>query len=61
VVPAERVAAPGKFQVAECAPPFDDSPRYASRNWHAEAWDRERERELRAVERDVAVRRRSNA
>jgi hypothetical protein len=63
VVPAERVAGPGKFQVEECAPPFEDSPRYASRNWHAEAWDRERERELRAVERrpDIAVRRRSNA
>ena len=26
-------------------------PRYASRNWRAEAWERERERELRAIER----------
>ncbi len=40
----------------------DDPPRFASRNRRAEAWERERERELRAVERrpDVA-RRRSNA
>lgn len=40
----------------------DEPPRYASRNWRAEAWERERERELRAVERrpDIA-RRRSNA
>ncbi len=40
----------------------DEPPRFASRNWRAEAWERERERELRAVERrpDIA-RRRSNA
>ena len=40
----------------------DEPPRYASRNWRAEAWERERERELRAVERrpDIA-RRHSNA
>ena len=40
----------------------DDPPRFASRNWRAEAWERERERELRAVERrpDIA-RRRSSA
>ena len=40
----------------------DDPPRFASRNWRAEAWERERERELRAVDRrpDIA-RRRSSA
>jgi hypothetical protein len=40
----------------------DEPPHFASRNWRAEAWERERERELRAVERrpDIA-RRRSNA
>jgi hypothetical protein len=27
-----------------------DTLRYASRRWHAEAWERERERELRAIE-----------
>ena len=33
------------------APCIDDVPNYASRRWHAEAWERERERELHAVER----------
>jgi hypothetical protein len=39
----------------------DEPPRYASRNWRAEAWDREREREMRAGERrrDLAARRRA--
>jgi hypothetical protein len=41
--PAELVAKP--------VPPIDEPPRYASRNWRAEAWNRERERELRTVER----------
>jgi hypothetical protein len=33
-----------------------------SRQWRAEAWERERERELRAVDRrpEIALRRRSN-
>ena len=37
--------------------------RSASRNWRAEAWERERERELRAIENrpDITERRRSNA
>lgn len=40
-----------------------EPPRYASRTWHAEAWERERERELRAVENrpDIAARRHSSA
>ncbi len=40
-----------------------EQPRYTSRNWRAEAWDRERERELRAVERrpDISPRRRSGS
>jgi len=44
-------------------PPGPVEPRYSSRNWHAEAWERERERELRAVENrpDIAARRRSRA
>jgi hypothetical protein len=39
---------------------FPDEPRFSSANWRAEAWERERERELRAAERrpDI-VRRRS--
>ena len=37
--------------------------RYASRRWHAEAWERERERELRAIENHpkIAARRRNSA
>jgi hypothetical protein len=44
-------------------PAVDESPRFASRNWRAEAWDREREREMRAIEHrpDMAARRRSSA
>jgi hypothetical protein len=40
-----------------------DPPRYASRAWHAEAWERERQRELRAIDNhpEIASRRRSNA
>lgn len=41
----------------------EESPRFATRNWRAEAWERERERELRAVGKrpDAASRRASNA
>jgi hypothetical protein len=40
-----------------------DTLRYASRRWHAEAWERERERELRAIEDHSknAARRRTSA
>jgi hypothetical protein len=40
-----------------------DTLRYASRRWHAEAWERERERELRTVENhpEIAARRRTSA
>jgi hypothetical protein len=52
---AELVTMPGRSQTGESGPLPDEPPRYASRNWRAEAWDRERERESRA-----AARRRSN-
>ena len=41
--------------------PLDDPPRYASRNWRTQAWEREREREMRARERrpDLVSRRSS--
>ena len=40
-----------------------DTLRYASRRWHAEAWEREREREMSAIENppDIAARRRTSA
>ena len=61
VVP-DLVAMPARRQVDETPVP-DEAPRFTSRNWRAEAWDRERERELRAVERrpDVPARRRSGS
>jgi hypothetical protein len=41
------------------AAPISDEPRFSSATWRAEAWERERERELRAAERrpDIARRR----
>ena len=45
------------------APLPADTVRYASRRWHAEAWEREREREQRASEKhpEIAARRRTSA
>lgn len=50
---------PGRKSGDEPAPP-DEPPRFASRAWRAEAWERERERELRAADcrPDMAARRR---
>jgi hypothetical protein len=62
---AELVAMPGRLQAeAPMRPPVplpEEPPSHTSRNLRAEAWDREREREMRTVERrpDNAVRRRS--
>jgi hypothetical protein len=54
---------PGRPYAETLAPVVDEPPRYASRNWRAEAWERERKRELSAIERrpDIAARRRSRA
>jgi hypothetical protein len=58
----ELVPMPGRH-AAEEPVLLDDSSRFASRNWRAEAWDRERERELRSVERrsDINPRRRAGS
>jgi hypothetical protein len=40
------------------APPPDEPPPYSSRRWRAEAWERERSRELRAVEHHPEILRR---
>jgi hypothetical protein len=60
---AELVAMPARPAVEAPAPAPAEPPRYTSRNWRAEAWDREREREMRAVERrpDNNPRRRSGS
>ena len=54
---------PPRPHPAEYAPPPDESPRFVSRNWRAEAWEREREREQRAMGKrpGVATRRASSA
>jgi hypothetical protein len=73
VAPAQPAPLPALRAQPELAPlpprsespdfllPLDDSPRYTSRNWRTQAWERERERETRAAERrpDLATRRSS--
>jgi hypothetical protein len=64
---AELAVLPGRPEAAkvmeQVAAPPDEPPHFASRNWHAEAWDRERAREQRTVQRrsDAAPRRRSGS
>jgi hypothetical protein len=51
-MPIELVAAAARPRADEAVIPVDDEPpRFASRNGRAAAWERERERELRANER----------
>ncbi len=59
----EIVTMPSRPAPHEFPPLPADTLRYASRRWHTEAWERERERELRAVENhpDIAARRRTSA
>jgi hypothetical protein len=49
--PVELVPMPARVRAEEAAAVADEPPRYASRNWRAEAWDRERVRASRAGER----------
>ena len=49
-MPMELVAEPARQRVEKAVISADEPPRYASRNWRAAAWERERERE-RAGER----------
>jgi hypothetical protein len=50
-MPMELVAVPPKPRAEEAAAPVDEPPRFASRNWRAAAWEREREREARIAHR----------
>jgi hypothetical protein len=50
-MPMELVVVPARPRIEEAVASVDEPPRYASRNWRAAAWERERERELRAGER----------
>jgi hypothetical protein len=58
---AELVAMPAKSRLDAVATQIDEPPGFRSRNLRAEAWDRERERELRSSGQrsDIAPRRRS--
>ena len=59
----EIVTMPSRPYLKELPPLPADTLRYASRRWHAEAWEREREREMRAMGKqpDIDVRRRTSA
>jgi hypothetical protein len=59
-MPMELVPSAPRPRIEEVQAPVDETPRYASRNWRAAAWERERERESRSVERrtGIAARRR---
>jgi hypothetical protein len=58
----ELVSMPAKLRVDAVALQIEEPPDFRSRNLRAEAWDRERERELRASERrpEIPARRRSS-
>jgi hypothetical protein len=58
--PMELVVMPAKARAEEGQVSVDEPPRYASRNWRAAAWEREREREMRTgnVHAGIAARRR---
>ena len=59
----ELVTIPSWPHSQNLLPLHGERPRSVSRNWRAEAWERERERELRAIANrpDIAERRRSSA
>jgi hypothetical protein len=59
----ELVTMPVRPYPKDLPPLPAETLRYASRRWHAEAWERERERELRATEKhpEIAARRRNSA
>ena len=46
----ELVPMPARYRAEEIAGTLDEPPRFATRHWRAEAWEREREREQRAAE-----------
>jgi hypothetical protein len=53
-MPVELVVVPARPRAEEAAVPAAEAPRFASRTWRAAAWERERERELRASERHAS-------
>jgi hypothetical protein len=61
-MPVELIPVPARPAAPAVISSEEELPRYASRNWRAAAWERERERELRAGERHASptARRRFN-
>jgi hypothetical protein len=51
----ELVALPARVRGEDCTQALDEAPRLGSHNRRAEAWDRERERTLRAVDRRPGI------
>jgi hypothetical protein len=62
-MPIEMVSVQVKTLTEEAALPVEEPPRFTSRNWRAEAWERERERESHSTERrkGSGARRHSNS
>jgi hypothetical protein len=60
---SEIVTMPPRPFAMDPSPAPADTSRYASRRWHAEAWERERERELRSIANhaDIAAKHRTSA
>ena len=63
--PVELVSMPARLPATHVDEPLsraEETPVFMSRQWRAEAWERERERETRAAEHrsEIALRRRSN-
>jgi hypothetical protein len=56
--PMELVPLPPRPRVEEAEIPPEEAPRYASRNWRAAAWEREREREQHSGEHHPGLARR---
>jgi hypothetical protein len=63
LIAAGPVAVPARIHAELPARPPEEAPAYAPRNLRAEAWEREREREMRSAEGHpgVQIRRRSNS
>lgn len=59
IIPATGAPALPSAVHSNAVLPLPEEPRYASRNWRAEAWEREREREMRQDCRTDLMRRRS--
>ena len=59
----EIVTMPQRPFARDISPAPAETSRYVSRRWHAEAWEREREREMRSIESHsiIAVRHRTSA